>query len=229
MSENLEISALDGSGNFAAYAAGPASARAGIVVIQEIFGVNAGIRSMVDRWGAAGYRAIAPDLFWRTDTAIQLDPDIPDQMQRAFGLYQGFDPDKGVADIEAAIKALRHAGCAKVGVVGYCLGGYLAYLCATRTDSDASVGYYGVGIDGKLNESHAIARPLLLHIASRDGFVPAAAQALVHAELGGHARVTIHDYDADHAFARATGSSRVDALAEQADARTMAFFAAHLG
>ena len=183
---------------------------------------------MVDGWAAKGYRCIAPDLFWRTEPGVQLDADKPDEMQRAFGFYQSFDADKGVADIEAAIRALRHTGCAKVGVVGYCLGGFLAYLCATRTDSDATVGYYGVGIDGKLNEAHAIARPLLLHIASADGFVPPEAQAKVHAELDSHRRVTIHDYPADHAFARATGSSRVEALAQQADARTVAFFETNL-
>jgi carboxymethylenebutenolidase len=226
---SLEIAALDGSGSFDAYIAGPADAAAGIVVIQEIFGINPGIRSMVDGWAALGYRAAAPDLFWRTQPGIELDPDVRAQLQQAFGLYGTFDPDKGVADIEAAIKALRAQGCSKVGVVGYCLGGFLAYLAATRTDSDASVGYYGVGIDGKLNEAHAIARPLMLHIATKDGFVPAAAQAAVHAALDAHDRVTIHDYPADHAFARAVGSSRVEALAIQADARTREFFAAQLG
>lgn len=228
MGTNIEITALDGSGSFAGYTAGPADAKAGVVVIQEIFGINAGIRSMVDDWGARGYRAIAPDLFWRLAPGIQLDADIPDEMQQGFDLYGKFDADKGVADIEAAIKALRAQGCQRVGAVGYCLGGYLAYLTATRTDSDATVGYYGVGIDGKLNEAHAISQPLLLHIATRDGFVSPASQAAVHAGLDDHRRVTIYDYDADHAFARASGSSRVPALADEADARTRDFFVAHL-
>lgn len=229
MSESISIAALDHSGNFAAYAAGPVGAKAGIIVIQEIFGVNPGIRSMVDGWASKGYRAAAPDLFWRIQPGVELDADVPEQMQQAFRLYQRFDVDKGIADIEAAIKALRAEGSEKVGVVGYCLGGLLAYLCATRTDSDASVGYYGVGIDAKLGESHGIARQLMLHIASKDGFVPAEAQAAVHAGLGGHERVTLHDYAADHAFARAIGSSRVEALAQLADSRTAAFFAEHLG
>jgi carboxymethylenebutenolidase len=228
MGETIQIKARDGSGSFAAYAAGPSDARAAIVVIQEIFGINPGIRQMVDGWAAKGYRAVAPDLFWRLQPGIELDADVPEQFQQAIGLYQKFDVDKGIADIEATITALRHQGVAKVGAVGYCLGGLLAYLTATRTDSDATVGYYGVGIDGKLGESHAIARPLLLHIATRDGFVPAEAQAKVHAELDAHPRVTIYDYDADHAFARAIGSARVEALAQQADARTAAFFADHL-
>ena len=105
VADTLEIAALDGTGTFNAYAAGPPDARASIIVIQEIFGINPGIRSMVDGWAAAGYRAAAPDLFWRQRPGIELDPDVPDEMQQAFGLYQGFDVDKGIADIEASIRA----------------------------------------------------------------------------------------------------------------------------
>jgi carboxymethylenebutenolidase len=229
MGETVTIASLDGSGGFSAYADGPASAPAGIIVIQEIFGINAGIRQMVEGWAALGYRAIAPDLFWRLEPGVELDADIPEQFQRALGLYQRFDVDAGITDIAAAIGSLRAAGCRKVGVVGYCLGGLLAYLTACRTDADASVGYYGVGIEGKLDEADAIANPLMLHIATEDGFVPAAAQAAVHARLEPHPRVTLHDYAADHAFARAIGSARVPELAERADQRTAAFFRDHLG
>jgi len=221
-----QLEALDGTGSFKAYEAG--SGNAGIVVIQEIFGINAGIRAMVDNWAALGDHAIAPDLFWRQEHGIELDADVPAEFQRALGHMERFDGTKAVADIEAAIKLLRSKGCSKVGVIGYCLGGYLAYLCATRTDSDASIGYYGVSIDTKLDEQHAIGKPLMLHIATADGFVPAASQAAVHAALDGNRHVTIYDYDADHAFARHSGSSRVPALAEIADARSRDFFAAHL-
>lgn len=221
-----QLDALDGSGSFKAYEAG--SGTAGIVVIQEIFGINAGIRAMVDNWAALGYHAIAPDLFWRQEQGIELDADVPAEFQRALGHMERFDGTKAVADIEAAIKLLRSKGCSKVGVIGYCLGGFLAYLCATRTDSDASIGFYGVSIDTKLDEQHAIGKPLMLHIATADGFVPAASQATIHAALDGNRHVTIHDYDADHAFARHSGSSRVPVLAEIADARSRDFFTAHL-
>ena len=221
-----QLDTLDGSGSFKAYEAG--SGGAGIVVIQEIFGINGGIRAMVDSWAAIGYHAIAPDLFWRQEHDIELDADVPEEFQRALGHMERFDGTKAVADIEAAIKLLRSKGCKKVGVIGYCLGGFLAYLCATRTDSDASIGYYGVSIDTKLDEQHAIGKPLMLHIATADGFVPAASQEAIHAALGGNHHVTIHDYDADHAFARHSGSSRVPVLAEIADARSRDFFAAHL-
>jgi carboxymethylenebutenolidase len=226
MGDFTRLNAMDGAGSFAAYEAGGGSA--GIVVIQEIFGINAGIRAMVDNWATLGYHAIAPDLFWRQEHGVELDADVPEDLQRAFGFFERFDGTKAVVDIEAAIKLLRSKGCSKVGVIGYCLGGYLAYLSAARTDSDASIGYYGVSIDTKLDEQHAIGKPLMLHIATADGFVPAAAQAAIHAALNGNRHVTIHDYDADHAFARHSGSSRVPALAEIADARSRDFFAAHL-
>ena len=226
MTARTKLAALDGSGSFSAYESGTGSA--GIVVIQEIFGINAGIRAMVDSWAAAGYHAIAPDLFWRQQAGVELDADVPEDLQCAFGLFEKFDGTKAVADIETAIKLLRSKGCSKVGVIGYCLGGYLAYLSATRTDSDASIGYYGVSIDTKLDECHAIGKPLMLHIATADAFVPPAAQAAVHAALDSNRHVTIHDYAADHAFARHSGSSRVPALAEVADARSRAFFEAHL-
>ena len=104
----------------------------------------------------------------------------------------------------------------------------MAYLAATRTDSDACVGYYGVNIDKKLGESHAIAKPLMLHIATEDGFVDAAAQKAMHDGLGGNRHVTLHDYMADHAFARVDGEHRDEACAQLANGRTAAFFAEHL-
>lgn len=227
MGEWTQIEALDGSGSFKAFTAG--TGKTGIVVIQEIFGINPGVRAQVEGWAAAGYTAIAPDLFWRLKPDVELDADVPEDLQQAFGFYQKFDVDKAIADIEAAIKLLRSKGCSKVGTVGYCLGGLLAYLTATRTDTDAAVGYYGVGIDERLGEAKAIGKPLLLHIATKDGFVPPEKQAKVREGLAGNRHVTIHDYHADHAFARHAGSSRVHELAVTADARTREFFKTNLG
>ncbi len=228
MDDTVQIEARDGSGSFAAYAALPPGATAGIVVVQEIFGVNAGVRGMVDGWAAQGFAALAPDLFWRLEPGVDLDADVPEEAQQAFALYGRFDRDLGIADIEAAIGALRARGCTRVGVVGYCLGGTLAYLAATRTDSDASVGYYGVGIENFLNESNAIGKRLLLHVAARDHLASDAARARVAEGLRDNRHVTIRSYDADHAFARHAGRARVDALARDADAATLAFFREHL-
>lgn len=231
MGERIDVAARDGTGSFGGYLAVPASGSGpGVVVIQEIFGVNAGIRSMCDDWAAQGFVAFAPDLFWRIEPGIELSDRTEAEWQRAFELYGKFDVDKGIEDIEASIRTLRaRPECSgKVGVVGFCLGGLLAYLSATRTDSQASVGYYGVGIQDRLGESHAIANPLLLHIATQDKFVPPEAQAKIRGELGANPHVTLHDYDADHAFARVDGTSRVEACAKEANARTLAFFRRHL-
>lgn len=232
-SRTITIDTLDGKGRFDTYVAEPASTpRAAIVVIQEIFGVNAGIRSKCDRLAADGYLALAPDLFWQIAPGVELDPDVPDQMQRALDLMGQFDQDAGIRDIEATIRTARGmlTEGGKVGVVGYCLGGRLAFMTAARTDVDASVGYYGVGIDGLLGEAHAIAHPVLLHIPQEDHFVDKDAQARMHAGLDDHAKVTLFDYPGeDHGFATEFGQRRSDESAELADQRTASFFAAHLG
>ena len=233
MTNTTTIATLDGSGDFHAYRAAPAGTpKAAIVVIQEIFGVNAGIRRKCDTLAEAGYLAIAPDLFWRLERGIELDPDIKPEFDRAIELMGQFDQDKGIADIEASIRAVRAelGDGAKVGVVGYCLGGRLAFMTAARTDVDASVGYYGVGIDGLLGEKHAIAHPVLLHVPVEDHFVDKAAQAAMHAGLDDHPKVTIYDYAGeDHGFATEFGERRSDASAKLADERTAAFFAENLG
>jgi carboxymethylenebutenolidase len=231
MSETVSISTLDHAGRFDCYVARPdRPPRAAIVVIQEIFGVNVGIRRKCDRLAAAGYLALAPDLFWRLEANVQLDPDMPEQFQQALGLMGRFDQDLGVGDIEATIKHARASeGCAKVGAVGYCLGGRLAFMTAARTDADASVGYYAVGIDNLLREKHAIARPLMLHIAGGDHFVTPDIQQAMHEGLDDHPKVTLCDYPGlDHGFATEIGQRRDEEGAQLADERTAAFFAEHL-
>lgn len=228
MSETITIPELDGDGAIPVYLARPArTPRAAIIVIPEIFGVNPGIRKKCDDWAAKGYLAAAPDIFWRFAPGVELDPDVEAQLQEAFGYFAQFDADLGVKDIEALIKYLRaKEGTAKVGLVGYCLGGRMAYLAAARTDIDASVGYYGVMIDQMLGESHAIANHLVLHIAGDDGFVPPEAQRAMHAGLDDHPKVVLHDYQGlDHGFATETGKRRDDAGARLADGRTEDFFA----
>ncbi len=235
MGSTHSIQTFDHTGTFNAYVAAPeGTPKAAIIVIQEIFGVNPGIRQKCDDWAAQGYLAVAPDLFWRIKPGIELDPDVEAELQEAFGYFGQYDPNDGVQDIDATIRAIRAGiggldGVAKVGAVGYCLGGKLAYMVAARTDIDASVGYYGVMIDQMLDESHAIANPLMLHIPTADHLVGPEAQAAVHAGLDSHPRVTLHDYEGlDHGFAAEMGNRRDEAGAQLADGRTAAFFAEHL-
>ena len=228
--QEITLKAKDG-GSFMGYLAKPAGDRGpGVVVIQEIFGVNAVMRGIADTFAANGYLALCPDLFWRQEPRIQLTDKTDAEWARAFQLFQDFDLDKGVADLDATIEALRHTpGCnGKVGAVGYCLGGRLAYLTTTRTRADAAVGYYGVYLTEHLGES--IRSPLMLHIAGADEFVPPEAQKQVHAALDRNPKVKLHDYPGlGHAFAREGGKHWDAKAAKEANARTLAHFKQHLG
>ena len=218
-------------GSFSGYLARPdAPNGAGIVVIQEIFGVNDVMRGIADGLAAQGYLVLCPDLFWRIEPGVQLSDASEAEWKKAFALYQAFNVDNGIKDIAATIAFLRaEHDATKVGAVGFCLGGLLAYLTATRTDADASVSYYGVGIDQKLDEAGKITKPLMLHIAVEDGFVSKDAQATIRAGLAGNASVTVHDYPgADHGFARTAGNHYDAAAAALAGQRTADFFKASL-
>jgi Dienelactone hydrolase and related enzymes len=232
MATNTEIPTLDGDGMIPAYVARPeGTPRGAIVVQQEIFGVDPGIRKKADGWAAKGYLAVAPDTFWRQQPGVELNADDEGEFQQAINLMMGHDFDLGIRDIEAVIHWIRRSeGVQKVGLVGYCMGGRVAYMTAARTDIDASVGFYGVMIDQMLGEKHAIAKPLMLHIPTADHFVDAAAQKAMHEGLDDHPRVTLHDYEGlDHGFAAEIGSRRDEAGAALADKRTEAFFAEHIG
>lgn len=219
-------------GNFGGYLASPGSGRGpGIVVIQEIFGVNQVMRDIADGLSSRGFFAVVPDLFWRIEPNIELTDKSEAEWKQAFGLLQKFDIAKGVDDIQAAIGFLRavKGATGKVGTLGYCLGGQLAYLSATRTDSDASVGYYGISIENRLDEAANIKRPLMLHIAQGDEYVPPSAQQKIIAALKPNPRVTIHSYPLmNHAFARVGGKHYDKACADLANVRSQTFFRQHL-
>ena len=230
MPTNAIATTLSGDGEIPLYMAKPASdAKAAIIIIPEIFGLNSGICEKCDAWAKQGYLVAAPDIFWRFAPGEEYDPDIEDQFNKALENMGQYDADQGVKDLAAVIDYLREMGATKVGAVGFCLGGRMAYMMAARTDVDASVGYYGVMIDQMLDESNAIAKPLMLHIPTADHFVGPEAQAAIHAGLDNRDKVTLHDYQGlDHGFAASGGSRRDEAGATLADARTAEFFAAHL-
>ena len=230
MGEVITIEGKDGG--FSVYAALPEVTPApGIVVAQEIFGVNQVMRETCDWLAAQGFVAVCPDLFWRIEPNIQITDKTDAEWKRAFELFGLFDVDKGIEDMKATLAALRaHELCnGKAGAVGYCLGGKLAYLMATRSDSDANVGYYGVGLGDLLGEAKAIAKPLMLHIAEKDKFSSAEEIAKVTKALAGNGNVKIHLYEGrDHAFARQGGEHYDAAAAKLANDRTVSFFKEHL-
>ncbi|MEQ8746383.1 dienelactone hydrolase family protein [Pyruvatibacter sp.] len=227
---DIEIKGPDGT--FSGYLATPDNGKGpGIVVIQEIFGVNQVMRDICDDLAREGFVALCPDLFWRLEPGIQITDKTDEEWAKAFELFGKFDVDAGIIDVDATIEHLRQMEVCnnKVGAVGYCLGGLLAYLTAARTDADASVGFYGVNIQEKLDEAEQIKKPLMLHIAELDEFVPAEAQAAVKAGLKENPNVTIHTYAGrDHAFAREGGAHYHKSDADLANGRTLAFFRQHL-
>ena len=229
---DVTIRAADG-GSFSAYLATPKSGKGpGILLLQEIFGVNKVMRDLADGFAAQGYTAMCPDLFWRQQPGIQITDKTEAEWKRAFELFQGFNVDKGIEDAKATLATLRkHQACTgKVGTVGYCLGGKLAYLMATRSDADCNVGYYGVGIPDQLNEAKNIQKPLMLHIAEKDQYCPPGAQEAIKKGLGGNSLVTLYSYPgADHAFARVGGQHYDKKAADLANQRTADFFKKNLG
>jgi carboxymethylenebutenolidase len=227
---DITIKTADGA--MSGYLARPAAGRGpGLVVIQEIFGVNQVMRDLADGFAARGYFALVPDLFWRIKPGVQLTDKTDAEWKQAFDLMNKFDAKKGVEDIQATIETLRETeGCTgKVGAVGYCLGGQLAYLTAARTDIDASVGYYGVNIQNLLGEAKNIKKPLMLHIAAADEFTPPDAQKKIIDGLKDNPHITLHNYpQMNHAFARVGGAHYDHANAELANGRTATFFRQHL-
>lgn len=220
------------AGEFSAYMAKPQSGRGpGIVVLQEVFGVNHVMRERCDELADLGFIAVCPDLFWRIEPGVDITDKTQEEWDKAFSLMKAFNPDTGIEDIAATIDHVRAMeGCTgKVGAMGYCLGGLLAYLTAARTDSDATVGYYGVNIASHLDAAAKISRPLMLHIAGKDQFVPEEAQAAMHTALDPHRQVTLYDYPGDdHAFARPGGKHFNAASAELANTRSRDFLRTHL-
>jgi carboxymethylenebutenolidase len=226
----IDLTAADG-GKFRGYLCLPPSGKGpGLVVEQEIFGINENVRLVCENYAREGFVTLAPDLFWRLQPGVDLGYSEAD-WQRAFDFMKRFDIDQGLQDIAATIKHLRGLPecTGKVGAIGYCLGGKLAFLTAARTDADCSVSYYGVGLDQNLNEKDEIRKPLMLHIAEKDRFVPPDVQAKVKAALSGMPNVEIYSYPGvDHAFARINGDNYDKQAADLANSRTLAFLKKHL-
>jgi carboxymethylenebutenolidase len=230
MSKNIEIKTFDGT--FNAYVATPIITPAPVVVvIQEIFGVNAGIRQIADDLAKQGFLAVCPDLFWRFEPGLQLSDHIEADCKKAFGLYERYDFDTGVKDIAATITAFHQfpGSTGKVGVMGFCLGGLMSYLTVARTDVDAAVEYYGAETERFVSEGAQIKKPLLMHLAGEDEYMDAAAQATIRAGMAGNPLIEIHTYPGrNHAFARPNGGHYDATDATVANTRTLEFLKRHL-
>ncbi|HTK88482.1 MAG TPA: dienelactone hydrolase family protein [Nitrospiraceae bacterium] len=223
MGQNIELKTKDGQ-TISAYKAEPAGKpRGGIVVIQEIWGVNSHIRDVADRYAKEGYLAIAPAIFDRIEPGVKMDQYTQETMQKGFGYMQKVDQDKALLDVSAAVAEASKAG--KVGVVGFCFGGRMAWLAAARVDGiAASVPYYGGGVPQLASEKPKV--PVMLHFGEKDAHIPVAS---VEEFKKVHPTLPVYIYAADHGFnCDQRGSYDADA-AKLAQDRTLEFFRKHVG
>ena len=215
-------------GSFGAYLASPEKTPApAIVLLQEVYGVNRFMRRIADFWAVEGFIAVCPELYWRIGPGIELDPETPGHRERALETRQGMDIDAAVEDVIATVAQIRRMpeSNGRVGTSGYCLGGLLAYLTATRGDADCNVSYYGVGIENYLGEAGQLRNPLMLHIGGADPWTPPEVQQKLADTLGRNPHVTIHTYPGvGHAFAREGAATDVPEARARANARTRSFF-----
>lgn len=209
-------------------AVGPVPA---IIVVQEIFGVNADIRSTCDEVASHGYIAVAPELFRRDAPGLDLNCWSKQDWEQGLTLYERYNVDLGVSDLAATADALRMLdGCTgKVGITGFCLGGLMSFLTAVRAPIDAAVAYYGSKTDTYMEEVENTQTPILLHLAGEDEFMPPEAQIRIKHALAGRGDTEVYTYAGQsHAFARHTGTHYDAASATLANSRTYEFFARNL-
>jgi carboxymethylenebutenolidase len=229
----IRVNATDGSGSFDALVVEPAHKPAGaVVVIQEIFGINDAMRATAAEIAAMGFFAIVPDLFWRLQPGVDLTDKTEAEWKQAFDYMNRFDQNAGVDDLKATLAVARTlpGSNGRAATMGYCLGGRLAFMMATRSDADLNISYYGVGIDGLLPEMDRVTKPLLLHIAALDKFVPPEAQSKIVEGVKGNTNIHAYTYaGADHAFARVNGTHFHALSATIANGRSAEALAAALG
>jgi carboxymethylenebutenolidase len=203
-----------------------------IVIIQEIFGITEWLKSYANDLAKAGFTAVVPDMFFRLEPNLKLDDNNPKDLEKAFKCYGEFDQAQGVKDLQAAVNFARkmEGSNGKVGCVGFCLGGLMAFQMACNSDVDTTVAYYGGGIDSKLDEANKIRRPILLHFAENDKFIPTTALKQIADKLATVEMTTVHTYpNMDHAFARIGGHAYDKDAATLANKRTVDFFQKNLG
>lgn len=226
----IDIKTADGTfgGYLAVPPAGPNSGKGpGIVLIQEIFGVNGHIREVADQYALDGFVVLAPDLFWRAGHRTDLGYS-GDDFGKGIALMQGMDFGKAVSDLTATVAALRARPevTGKVASLGYCMGGLLSFLAAANSGVDAAVSYYGGGTDGQLAQAPNVKCPIIFHFAEKDGYIPMTAVDAVKAAFKGHKDAAVYTYaDVDHGF-NCWGRSMYDQhAAALARGRTLEFLA----
>jgi carboxymethylenebutenolidase len=231
MMNRITVQGQDGT--FAAYIARPKTSPApAVIVLQELFGVNADIRKHCDELAEQGFLAVAPDLFWRQEPGVDLTVTSEADWQHGLRLYSAYDRDAGVKDVKDTIDAVRNLPeCnGKVGLLGYCLGALMVFMTAVRNDGiDAAVWYHGGDTEKYLGEVDGLQAPLLMHLAEEDEFISKAAQAEIKAALAKKPHTTVYSYAGqNHAFSRHNGAHYNAAAAALANGRTSQFLHQHI-
>jgi carboxymethylenebutenolidase len=225
MNNRMTIEGRDGA--FAAYISRPKTLPApAVVVLQEVFGVNADIRKTCDELAEQGFLAVAPDLFWRQEPGVDLSVTSETDWQHGLRLYQAYDRDSGARDVKDTVNAVaKLPGCTgKVAVLGYCLGGLMTFLTAVRYRVDAAVAYHGGDTEKYLGEVDGLHAPVLMHLAEEDEFISKAAQAEIKAALAKKPNATVYSYAGqNHAFSRHGGAHYNAEAAALAHERTSEF------
>ena len=226
MTDRISIQGRDGT--FNAYIARPRTLpSSAVVVLQELFGVNADIRKTCDELAEQGFVAVAPDLFWRQEPGVDLSVTSEADWRHGLRLYQAYDRDAGVRDIKDTLDAVaKLPECTgKVGVLGYCLGALMVFLTAVRHRGiDAAVAYHGGDTEKYLGEVDGLNTPLLMHLAEEDEFISKAAQAEIKAVLAKKPNTKVYSYPGqNHAFSRHNGTHYNAAAAALANGRTSEF------
>jgi carboxymethylenebutenolidase len=225
MHNRIVIEGTDGT--FGAYIARPTAPFApAVVVLQELFGVNADIRATCDELAADGFIAIAPDLFWRQEPGVDLDVTSEESWQHGLRLYGAFDRDAGARDVMETVRTAVEVNESngKVALLGFCLGALMVFITAARYEVDAAVAYHGGDTEKYLAEVDGLEAPLLMHLGEEDEFISKQAQTEIKAALAGKANATVYSYSGQsHAFARHNGLHYNAAAATLANARTREF------
>ena len=225
MKDRITIEGRDGA--FEAYIARPKTSPApSVVVLQELFGVNADIRKHCDELAEQGYIAVAPDLFWRQEPGVDLSVTSEPDWQHGLRLYQAYDRDAGVRDVEDTVDTVvKMSDCTgKIAVLGYCLGALMTFLTAVRYRVDAAVAYHGGDTEKYLGEVAGLHAPLLMHLGEEDEFISKPAQAEIKKALATKPNATVYSYPGQrHAFSRHNGAHYNAEAAALANRRTSEF------
>jgi carboxymethylenebutenolidase len=221
------ITTVSSDGAFSAYIARPKTLPApAVIVLQEVFGVNADIRQTCNELAKEGFIAVAPDLFWRQEPGVDLSVTSASDWRHGLRLYQAYDRDTGVSDVKLTANHIAKVSecTGRVAILGYCLGGLMMFLTAIRHKVDAAVAYHGGDTEKYLSEVDSLHAPLLMHLAEEDEFISKPAQAAIKNALSGKPNATIYSYPGQHhPFARHNGAHYNAAAAALVTRRTSEF------